>query len=50
MSGALAFVASAFDLRVNTTVSMPIGLYRDVPRQLERGKWVVFCFAVPGMA
>ena len=37
MSGALAFVASAFDLRVNSTVSMPIGLYREVPPQLDRG-------------
>ena len=37
MSGAIALVASAFDLRVNSTVSMPIGLYREVPLRLERG-------------
>gem|GEM_PF-424747 len=43
VSGAIAFAATAFDLRVNTTVSMPTGLYREVPPQLERGAWVVFC-------
>jgi hypothetical protein len=37
MSGAIAFVASAFDLRVNSTASLPIGLYREVPLRLERG-------------
>ncbi|HME73640.1 MAG TPA: hypothetical protein VKM54_27820 [Myxococcota bacterium] len=37
MSGAIALVASAFDLRVHSTVSMPIGLYREVPLRLERG-------------
>jgi len=36
MSGAIAFVASAFDLRVNTTASMPIGLYSEGPLRLER--------------
>ncbi|HME71189.1 MAG TPA: hypothetical protein VKM54_15160 [Myxococcota bacterium] len=36
VSGAIALVASAFDLRVNSTVSMPIGLYREVPLLLER--------------
>ena len=43
VSGAIALVANAFDLRVNTTVSMPIGLYREVPPRLQRGAWVVFC-------
>jgi conjugative transfer signal peptidase TraF len=43
VSAAMAIAASAFDLRVNTTASMPIGLYREVPRRLERGAWVVFC-------
>jgi conjugative transfer signal peptidase TraF len=43
VSAAIAIAENAFDLRVNTTVSMPIGLYRKVPRQLERGAWVVFC-------
>ena len=37
VSAAIAIAASAFDLRVNTTVSMPIGLYREVPLRLERG-------------
>jgi len=46
MSVAIAFAANAFDLRINTTVSMPIGLYREVPPRLERGAWVVFC--LPG--
>jgi conjugative transfer signal peptidase TraF len=43
MNGAIAFVAGAFDPRVSSTVSMPIGLYREVRPQLERGAWVVFC-------
>ena len=42
-SGAIAFVANALELRINTTVSMPIGLYREEPPRLERGAWVVFC-------
>ncbi len=37
MSGAIGLVASAFDLQVNSTVSMPIGLCREVPLRLERG-------------
>ncbi|HME73003.1 MAG TPA: hypothetical protein VKM54_24495 [Myxococcota bacterium] len=37
MSGAIAVIASASDRRVNSTVSMPIGLYREVPLSLERG-------------
>jgi len=37
MSGAIAVIASPFDLRVSSTVSMPIGLYREVPLRLERG-------------
>jgi conjugative transfer signal peptidase TraF len=42
-SGAIGFVASALALRINTTASMPIGLYREEPPRLERGAWVVFC-------
>jgi len=42
-SGAIAFVANALELRINTTASMPIGLYREEPPRLERGAWVVFC-------
>ena len=37
MSGAIALVASAFDLRVNSTISVPVGRYREVPPRLERG-------------
>ncbi|HME73217.1 MAG TPA: hypothetical protein VKM54_25615 [Myxococcota bacterium] len=37
VSGAIAFVASAFDMRVNSTVSMLVGLYREAPLHLERG-------------
>ena len=36
MSGAIALVATAFDLRVSSKVSMPIGLYHEVPLRLER--------------
>jgi len=42
-SGAIAFVANALELRINTTASMPIGFYREAPPRLERGAWVVFC-------
>ena len=45
MSGAIALVASAFDLRVNSTVSMPIGFYREVPLRLERQASSRGCFA-----
>jgi len=37
VSGAIAFVASAFFLRVNSSVSMPIGLYCELPLCLDRG-------------
>jgi hypothetical protein len=37
MSVAIAVIASAFDLRVSSAVSMPIGLYREVPLRLDRG-------------
>jgi conjugative transfer signal peptidase TraF len=43
LSMGIVFVAAAFDLRVNTTRSMPLGLYREVPLRLERGAWVIFC-------
>jgi len=43
IGGAIAVFASLFDLRINTTASMPIGLYREVPARLERGAWAVFC-------
>src|SRR5215469_16420617 len=46
LSMGIVFVAAAFDLRVNTTASMPLGLYREVPVHLERGAWIVFC--LPG--
>jgi hypothetical protein len=36
-SGAIAVIASASDRRVSSTVSMPIGLYREVPLRLKRG-------------
>jgi type IV secretory pathway protease TraF len=36
-SGAIAFVGNAFDVRINTTASMPIGLYREVPLRLDLG-------------
>jgi conjugative transfer signal peptidase TraF len=39
----IAFTAKSLDLRINTTPSMPIGLYRVRPLHLERGVWVVFC-------
>ena len=37
VSGAIAFVASAFDPRINSTVWVPIGLYREVPLRLDCG-------------
>ena len=37
MSGAIAVIASAFDPRVSSMVSMPIGPYREVPLRLDRG-------------
>jgi len=43
LSGLFALTASSLDLRINTTASMPIGLYRSVPPRLERGVWVAFC-------
>ena len=36
-------LALALKLRINTTASMPIGLYREGPPHFERGTWVVFC-------
>jgi conjugative transfer signal peptidase TraF len=41
--GAVVLVAHSFELRINTTDSMPIGLYREVPLRMEHGKGVVFC-------
>jgi conjugative transfer signal peptidase TraF len=43
LSGATTFVAKTLGLRINTTASMPIGLYRVVPPRLDRGAWVIFC-------
>jgi len=43
LSGLIAFVAQVLELRINTTASMPIGLYREVPPHVEPGAWVVFC-------
>ena len=45
-SGAIAFVSHALELRINTTASMPFGLYRTEPWRLARGAWTVFC--LPG--
>jgi conjugative transfer signal peptidase TraF len=36
-------LSDAVDLRINTTASMPLGLYREVTPRLERGTLVVFC-------
>ncbi len=43
MSGIVAATAHALALRINTTSSMPLGLYREVPLQLEHGARAVFC-------
>jgi conjugative transfer signal peptidase TraF len=45
-SAVIAFVAQALELRINTTPSMPVGLYRKEPLRLARGAWTVFC--LPG--
>ena len=37
MSGAIALVANAFDLLVNSTASVPIALYCELHLRLERG-------------
>ena len=42
-SGATAVAARALELRINTTASMPIGLYRELPLRVARGAWVIFC-------
>jgi len=42
-AAALLGLARAAQLRVNTTVSMPIGLYRELAPSLQRGALVVFC-------
>jgi len=43
-SSALAVgAASAFDLRVNWTESMPRGIYQRMEPTLERGAWVAVC-------
>jgi len=36
-------LSAAADLRINTTSSMPLGLYSEVTPCLERGALVVFC-------
>jgi conjugative transfer signal peptidase TraF len=42
--GAIVAVAYVFDLRINTTDSAPLGLYRAAhPPRLERGALVVVC-------
>jgi conjugative transfer signal peptidase TraF len=45
-SGAIAFVSQVLELRINTTASMPVGLYLTQPRRLARGAWTIFC--LPG--
>ena len=37
MGVAIVFVAAAFDLRVKTTESMPLGLFYEAPPRLQRG-------------
>lgn len=39
----VGLTAHAFDVHVNWTESMPVGVYQRVDAQLERGSWVVFC-------
>jgi conjugative transfer signal peptidase TraF len=43
LSAGVAVLANTLGLRINTTASMPIGLYRVVQLRLKRGAWVVFC-------
>ena len=40
---ALGFVCFAAGLRVNTTRSIPVGLYRIIDEPVEKGAYVVFC-------
>ena len=40
---ALGFVCFAAGLRVNTTKSIPVGLYRIVDEPVEKGAYVIFC-------
>jgi conjugative transfer signal peptidase TraF len=40
---ALGLVCAAADLRVNTTRSIPVGLYRTTDAPLEKGKYLIFC-------
>lgn len=39
----IGFTAHAFDVHLNWTESMPVGVYQRVEAKLERGSWVVFC-------
>jgi len=43
VSGAVVCLSLALELRINTTGSMPIGLYSEGPPRFDRGAWVVFC-------
>ncbi len=43
LNAGVALLANTLGLRINTTASMPIGLYRVAPLRLKRGAWVVFC-------
>jgi conjugative transfer signal peptidase TraF len=40
---ALGFACFAAGLRVNTTRSIPVGLYRIVDEPVEKGAYVIFC-------
>ena len=40
---ALGFICFAAGLRVNTTRSIPVGLYRIVDEPVEKGDYVIFC-------
>src|SRR5687768_4542868 len=39
----LGFVCAALGLRVNTTRSIPVGLYRIVDEPVGKGAYVIFC-------
>jgi len=43
LSAVLLGAASAFDLRVNWTESMPRGIHQRVRPAVERGAWVAVC-------
>ena len=40
---ALGFLCFAVGLRINTTQSIPIGLYRITDAPVAKGEYVIFC-------